>query len=101
MTKISPSKATKDEGDAYYNNYYHKFRQQNMSVKPDSQYLRPTNGQKNKFPLPFTGVEYPMIDGGGVTSCGREGIYADNKKCIPIYNDFEKSWLYSLPDKFS
>ena len=45
---------------------------------------------KNKFPLPYTGTEYPMIDGGGVTSCGREGIYADNKPYITSYNDFEK-----------
>ena len=56
---------------------------------------------KNKFPLPFTGIEYPLIDGGGVTSLGREGIYAEGKEYITKYNDFEKSWIHSLPDKFS
>lgn len=101
MSKLSPAKINQQDGDPQYNCYYHKFRQQNKSnVKSDS-YLQPTKGlHKNKFPLPFTGVEYPFIDGGGITSCGREGIYADNKPCIRIYNDFEKSWLYSLPDKF-
>lgn len=82
ISKITPTKAKSDTTEPRYNHYYQKFRQQQKSsVRPDAQYLHPTKGlQKNKFPLPFTGVEYPLIDGGGITSSGREGIYADNKK---------------------
>jgi len=93
VKKISPSKMNIDNGDPKYNHYYHKFRQQNKeSAKSASSYF-PHKKQlmKNKFPLPFTGVEYPFIDGAGINNFGWDDVY----------NDFEKSWLYSLPDKFA
>lgn len=102
VTKVTPSKLAQDEGDPQYHHYYHKFRQQTtMNALSDRKPSRPLSLSKNKFPLPFTGIEYPFIDGGGITSSGREGIYANNKSYIQSYNDFEKSWLYSLPDKFT
>lgn len=78
ITKLSPTNKPLKEPEIHY---YHKFRQQNKSnLKSHNEYSSPKkNLQKNKFPLPFTGVEYPLIDGGGITSSGREGIYADNK----------------------
>lgn len=101
IAKISPTKAV-SEAEPRYNQYYQKFRQQNkIAVKEESKYSSTKNLSKNKFPLPFTGIEYPLIDGGGITSWGRDGIYSNNKPIVKIYNDFEKSWLYSLPDKYS
>ena len=75
-----------------FNHFYQKFRQQNKTEsKLSHKGLGLSNNlTKNKFPLPFTGIEYPFIDGGGITSCGRDGIYADNKAMIQNYNDFEK-----------
>jgi hypothetical protein len=99
ISKVSPTKSV-SERDPPFNNYYHKFRQQNKTtIKADSKFSV-SNSFRNKFPLPFTGIEHPFIDGGGVTSWGRDGIYANNKAFVKIYNDFEKSWLYSLPDKY-
>ena len=102
VAQISSSQ-TNFENEPKYNHFYHKFRQQNKSgtqVDLKRMNVKGKDRRKNQFPLPFTGIEYPFIDGGGVTSCGRDGIYAENKACVRAYNDFEKSWLYSLPDKF-
>ena len=103
VIKQSPSKSSHDEAEQHFNNFYHKFRQQNQqSIKSETTiYKQSKDLMKNKFPLPFTGIEYPFIDGGGITSWGREGIYTESKRPVTIYNDFEKSWLYSLPDKFT
>lgn len=77
VSQLSPSKR---QAEPQFNHYYHKFRQQTQSVSGVTAKSSSAKGlTKNKFPLPFTGIEYPMIDGGGITSCGREGIYAENK----------------------
>lgn len=93
ITKVTPSKSSFDDGDSQYNGHYHRFRQKTFStVKPSFSNFYPSrNVVKNKFPLPYTGIEHPFIDGEGVATWR-----IDDK-----YNDFEKSWLYSMPDKFS
>jgi cytosolic carboxypeptidase protein 2/3 len=93
ITKVIPSKFTFEDGDPQYNGHYHRFRQKTLSaVKPSFWNFYPSkNLIKNKFPLPYTGIEYPFIDGEGVATW-----QIDDK-----YNDFEKSWLYSMPEKFS
>lgn len=69
VSKLSPAKNNQQDGDSQYNCYYHKFRQQNKSITNSQDYKPSIKGlQKNKFPLPFTGIEYPFIDGGGITS---------------------------------
>jgi len=68
VTKISPRKVSNHDRDSHYNHYYHKFRQNKSTYNGDHHSYKAKSLVKNKFPLPFTGVEYPLIDGGGVTS---------------------------------
>ncbi|CAI2382700.1 unnamed protein product [Moneuplotes crassus] len=77
--------------------FHHKFRQKVISPASTKSLVK--NPAKNRFPLPFTGIEYPFIDGGGITSYGRDGIFSEKKPYIKTSNDFEKSWIYSMPDK--
>jgi hypothetical protein len=67
--KISQLSPAKKQSEPTFNHYYHKFRQQTKSVTSTNSKIPSSKSQpKNKFPLPFTGIEYPMIDGGGITS---------------------------------
>ena len=40
--------------------------------------------------LPSTGVDLPFIDGAGLTSIGREGVYSKYNRPLKEFNDFEK-----------
>lgn len=68
ITQVAPSQLN-NENESHYNHFYHKFRQQNKgATSPDPKKVPVKIPSKNKFPLPFTGIEYPFIDGGGITS---------------------------------
>ena len=70
ITKVTPSKSAFEDGDPQYNGHYHRFRQKTLSsVKPSFSNFYPSKSAvKNKFPLPYTGIEYPFIDGEGVAT---------------------------------